>query len=361
MVLRILPLIFLLSLSLSTTSFARRVSPSQKKAFARAKTLFKRNLFGPTIHTLKSSFSLKSRNTPPGALILAAYSYEKLGKWSQVVKTYNLLIRATYNRKNRKIIRRFLKKGADNLPKAPKKLYRYYHRLAESMLQFYLHNRKKLSTKQRKKLHKRVAMYVEILSDSDYEDDSYDTIMERFEQYDKYIAQTLYHSNWFVSASYISFRNQLSLQRQGDGLVIPITSTAEGTCLGGGWRYQNAFWEYSINGCFSSASMNVSADANSSIAYKQSEVPGLLLMLGPSVLWKPSSGDFSIGINLPFIYNYGGYTVPTGYDINNQTLLTYGYFLESNWKLPKWGFFTKLGKAAKFKSTIWVLGISYNL
>lgn len=213
-----------------------------------------------------------------------ASSYEMHDHWSQAVETYNQLISDSYKKENKKIISHFMKNGADNLPQAPKKLYFYYHRLAESMLQLYLHHHEKLSTGQLDTLRKRTTMYIEILDNSDYEDNSYDTIMERLEKKEKHIADTIYHSSWFINASYISFRNQLSIQRKSDGPIIPINSTADGICLDGGRRYQNAFWEFNINGCVSGATMNVDTDTHAAITYQQSGVSSTLFMLGPSAL-----------------------------------------------------------------------------
>jgi len=352
-------LILTLVLVSSQASFAQRINRQQKVAFKKSKQLYKDKLYQQAIDMLSSQFQLSSSDTPSGALTLAAYSYEKLGEFNSAIKLYYALIQASYKLKNSEIIQSYKSEGTDDLPEGPDKLYLYYHRIAESMVNLYLRDYEKLSAREKEVIRKRATMYVEILGESEYEDDSYDNIIERFEKHDKYLVDVVFHSSWFLSASYISYRNQLSIKRQSDGLVVPINSTVDGLCIGGGWKYESAFWEYNLNGCFSPATMNV--DTDSAITYQQTGVSSTTLMVGPSVLWKPKSGDVSIGIHIPFIYNTGDYTVPSGYDISNDTLLTYGYFLETNWKLSNWGIFTKFGKAAQFKSSLWVVGINLGL
>ena len=338
---------------------AKSIGHEEKLAFKKAKQLYKDQLYRQSIEMLSSQFQLHSSETPKGALTLAAYSYEKIEEYSTAIKIYYLLIKTYYKSKNSEIIQSYKTSGTDDLPEAPNKLYLYYHRIAESMVQIYLRDYEKLSEKDRQALRAKARMYVEILGESEYEDDSYDTVTERFEKHDKYLVDVVYHSGWFLSTSYISYRNELSIQRESDGLVVPINSTVDGLCIGGGWRYENAFWEYGINGCFSPATMNV--DTDSSVTYQQSGVGSTTLIVGPSFLWKPKSGDVSIGFHIPFIYNTGDYTVPTGYTISDDTLLTYGYFLETNWKLSNWGLFTKFGKASQFKSSLWMVGINLGL
>ncbi len=335
------------------------IGREEKLVFNKAKQLYRDKLYNQVIEMLSTKFQLQSDDTPPGALTLAAYSYEKLEDYGAAIKIYYSLIQANYKEKNSEILQSYKAHGTDDLPEAPNKLYLYYHRIAESMTRFYLRDYNKLSKNEKETIRKRTTMYVEILGESEYDNDSYDTITERFEKHDKYLVDKVYHASWFLSTSYISYRNQLSIERQSDGLVVPINSTVDGLCIGGGWRYQSAFWEYNLNGCYSAATMNV--DTDSAITYQQSGVASTTFLFGPSVLWKPKSGDVSVGIHIPFIYNTGDYTVPDGYDIDNDTLLTYGYFLETNWKLDSWGIVTKFGKAAQFKSSLWMVGITLGL
>ncbi len=357
MVLRVIAFTFFLAWT--SQSFGMLIGREEKLAFSKAKQLYKDKLYHQVIEMLSSKFQLHSDNTPSGALTLAAYSYEKLEDYGAAIKLYYSLIKANYKDKNSEILQSYKTNGTDDLPEAPNKLYLYYHRIAESMARLYLRDYGKLNQNEKETIRKRVSMYVEILGESDYDNDSYDTINERLEKHDKYLVDKVFHSSWFLSTSYISYRNQLSIERQSDGLVVPINSTVDGICIGGGWRYQSAFWEYNLNGCYSAATMNV--DTDSSITYQQSGVASTTFLFGPSVLWKPKSGDVSIGIHIPFIYNTGDYTVPAGYTISDDTLLTYGYFLETNWKLSSWGIFTKFGKAAQFKSSLWMVGITLGL
>ncbi len=339
---------------------AETISHQQSLVFKKAKQLYKDELYRQVLEMLGTQFKLSSGEAPSGALTLAAYSYEKLEDYDAAIKIYQALIQKNFSSLNQEMMEKFQESGTDDLPDPKKKLSLYYHRIADALLKVYLRDYDKLDSSARESLRNKANMYVEIIGeDDDYEDESYDEITEQFEKHDKFLVDSVYHASWFLSSAYISYRNQLSIQRQSDGLVVPINSTVDGMCIGGGWRYENAFWEYSINGCYSPATMNV--DTDSAVTYQQSGVSSTTFMVGPSLLWKPKSGDVSVGIHIPIIYNTGDYTVPAGYDIENQTLLTYGYFVETNWKLSQWGIFTKFGKAAEFKSSLWMAGISLNL
>ena len=356
----VLRLALLLTMLFNLCSLAKAITHEQKINFKKSKQLYKDELYQQTIEMLSTQFDLNSPKTASGALTLAAYSYQKLEDYAASNKVYRTLINKGFKKLDEEMMKSYSEDGTDDLPEASHKLYFYYHKMAQNLLKIYLRDYKTLELKAREQMRARASMYVEILGEADdYEDDSYDEITEQFEKHDKFLVDSVYHSSWFFSSSYISYRNQLSIQRQSDGLVVPINSTVDGLCIGGGWRYENAFWEYSLSGCYSPATMNV--DTDSSVTYQQTGVSSTTFMIGPSFMWKPKSGDVSVGIHIPIIYNTGDYTVPTGYDIADDTLLTYGYFLETNWKLSDWGLFTKFGKAAQFKSSLWMVGISLGL
>lgn len=334
-----------------------RVTAEGRRYFNRAKSAYNQKNYKKAISLLTKGFNLRDPSTPGGALALAAYSYEKLEKWSNAQKIYAYLITRRYKAANNMVIKQYKTSGTDDLPEAPGKLYEYYHKRAEALTQIYLTRYESLSPKVRQLYKKTALMYVAILDDSDYDDDSYDTIGERLEKFDKELKDSIYKPSWFVKSSYISWRDRLQLVFP-SGQKSTIESTGEGLCIGGGWRYENEFFEFNLNGCYAGASMTVGKE-NSSITYFQKGVTSTAVIAGPSILWKPKSKGASFGVNLPFVYRTGDYSEPTGFVLEDVTIFTYGYLLEAGWRFTKWGFFTKFGKIKRLSSSLWMFGTQY--
>lgn len=337
----------------------KRVSPVGKTYFASAKTAYAQKNYKKAVALLNKDFNLRDANIPEGALSLAAYSYEKLKQWSNAQEAYAYLIKKRYKTINNKLVMQY-KSGTANLSEAPGKLYEYYHKRAEALTQIYTSRYELLSPKLRQLYRRTALMYVAILEDSDnYEDDSYESISERLEKFDKYLKDSIYKPSWFIKSSYISWRDKLQMLFP-NGQESTIESTGEGLCLGGGWRYENEFYEFNLNGCYARASMTVGKE-NSALTYFQKGVSSAAIIAGPSILWKPYSKGASFGVNLPFVYRTGKYTEPAGFVLKDVNIFTYGYLLEAGWRLPKWGFFTKFGKIERLSSSIWMFGIQYTL
>jgi hypothetical protein len=225
--------ILLLALSFTQLNAQVRVTAEGKRYFNRAKAAYSKNQFKKAISLLTKGFNLRDPSTPGGALALAAYSYEKLERWSNAQKIYAYLITRRYKAANNMVIKQYRTSGTDDLPEAPGKLYEYYHKRAEALTQIYTTRYESLSPKLRQLYKKTALMYVAILDDSDYEDDSYDTISERLEKYDKDLKDSIYQPSWFVKSSYISWRDRLQIVFP-SGQKSTIESTGEGLCLGGG-------------------------------------------------------------------------------------------------------------------------------
>ncbi len=335
-----------------------RVSASDRRLFSQAKSAYKSGQYAQVISILNRRYNLKDPKTPGGALALAAYSYEKMGQWKNAEKIYAYLITQRYKGANHQMIGAYRSGNVEDAPEIPNKLYAYYHRRAESLTQLYVRDYYTLNDRLRGLYKKTALMYVAILEESDYEDDSYDTIPERLEKFATEVKSKEYRSSWFVQSSYVSWRDKITIIFP-DGTKANIDATGEGSCLGGGWRYENDYWEVNFNGCYAVASMTAGKE-NANISYFQKGVPSTAIIGGPSFLWKPKSKGAAFGVQLPFVYRSGAYESTPGATLEETTIFTYGYLLQADWRFEKWGIFTKFGKIQRFSSSLWSLGAMYS-
>lgn len=349
---------FILYLLCLSTALALPNRGQDQRVFDQAKAAFKAQNYNGTLAILNRRFNLKDPKTPTGALSLAGFSYERLGQLSNAKKIYQYLLKNRYRTMNKKIVGAFKSGTLDDLEDTPTSVLEIYHRLAEVLSLLYKEQYDNLNPRLRELYKKNALTYVSILEEAEYEDDSFDTIPERFEKFEVEVKAKTYRSGWFIQSSYVSWRDRLDLLYP-NGDKATIESTGEGTCVGGGWRYENDYWEYNLNGCYAISSMTAGKE-NSSISYFQQGVRSSALMVGPSVLWKPKSKGAGFGFHLPIVYRTGDYSEPANFTLEDTTIFTFGYLLQADWRFEKWGIFTKFGKISRFSSSFWSLGAMYS-
>lgn len=352
------PFIFLVTLLSLGKSYALPGTSQDQRVFDQAKAAFKAQNYQGTLTIINRRFNLKDPKTPTGALSLAGFSYEKLGQYSNAKKIYQYLLKKRYRTMNKKIVGAFKSGNLDEFEEAPSSVLEIYHRLADVLSLLYKERYEKLNPRLRELYKKNALTYVSILEETDYDDDSYDVIPDRFEKFEQEFKAKTYRSGWFIQSSYVSWRDRLDLLYP-NGDKATIESTGEGTCVGGGWRYENDYWEYNLNGCYAISSMTAGKE-NSSISYFQQGVRSTALIVGPSILWKPKSKGAAFGVHLPIVYRTGDYSEPTSFTLEDTTIFTYGYLLQADWRFEKWGIFTKFGKISRFSSSFWSLGAMYS-
>ncbi len=356
----VLKTLFALLLNASLLAAPLSIGKNERRLFQTAKSAYKRGQYQESLQVLTRAFNLNDPRTPSGALFLAAYSFEKLFKWQEAETIYGILLKNHYKEANRMIISSYKGGTFEGDEDVPEKLWSAYHRRAEMLTQMLLDDQVKLSPKVYELYKKTALMYAAILEETDYEDDSYDTIGERIEKHENEIKAKTYRSGWFLQSAYVSWRDEIKLKTS-TGQVIGLESTGEGTCLGGGWRYENDYWETSLNGCYALTSQTIgNSDSDASPVYFQKGVSSSAFIAGPSFLWKPGSKQVAFGVQIPFVYRQADYEAPVNTELEDTTVFTYGYLLQLDWRLTKWGVTTKFGKIQRFSSSFWSLGALYS-
>lgn len=356
----VLRIIFILFLNASLFAAPLTIGQDEKRLFKVAKGAYKKGQYQQTLEVLTRAFNLNDPRTPSGALFLAAYSFEKLGKWPEAENLYGVLILNHFKEANRMVISAYRGGTFEGDEKVPEKLWNAYHRRAEMLTKMLLDEDVKLSPKIYELYKKTALMYAGILEETDYEDDSYDTIAERIEKHENAIKAKTYRSGWFIQSSYVSWRDEIKL-RTSNGQVLGLESTGEGTCLGGGWRYENDYWETNLNACYALTSQTIgNSDTDAGTVYFQKGVSSTAIIAGPSFLWKPGSKQAAVGIQIPFVYRQGNYEAPVNTELEDTSIFSYGYLLQLDWRLKNWGVTTKFGKIQRFSSSFWSLGALYS-
>ena len=352
-------LIALFLLSSFSLQAQRRVGKLEQRIFKQAKQAFAQGNYANSLRLIKKRYNLRDPNTPSGALSLAGFNFVKLGHYKNANRIFSFLIKNRHRVANKKIVDAYKASGGDtdDLPEGPEKLYLYYHFRAEALSQIYIKDFEKLSEKRRALYRSTALMYANICLDSDYDDDSVEDVITRLENFEKEQKNQVYDDAFFASMAWVSWRDKLDLLL-GDGTKAVINSTGEGYCIGGGYKYFNAYWEWNLNACYASTTMTAGGQ-DTQINYFQDGITVNALFVGPGMLYKPKASEVSLGLSLPLVYRKGDYTQPEGFILEDTTILTYGYQLEAHWYYGKFGLFSKFGKISRLSSSIWSLGIDY--
>ena len=351
MALRFFYVLLVLSFFATGTS-AREVSLQEKEDFRNAKIAFKKGLYDTSLTYLKDRYSFRSLNTPTGALELGALANEKLGYNKEALFIYSLLIKKKYERTNRDVIRAYRSDGnADNIPDdIDEKLSFYYYRKA--------HNAKVLFDESNNDFYfKAATMYAAVCMEGDHYEDEAEELFEAASERSNEYKRLTFKKSYNALISYMTWQNELTLTSN-SGTSQEIKSTTEGTCLGGGIEYANAYVVYRIDGCLAFASATVGEDS-ADIDYFQSKVSERALFVFPGVRWKPAAGSVSIGLSTPLVYRVGDFTEPDGFTVDGKTKIGVGLMIETGWQRQNFGVDLKLGKISGFSSTTMSFGANY--
>lgn len=165
-------------------------------------------------------------------------------------------------------------------------------------------------------------------------------------------------SSFFGSFSWLWWQEPLELIGP-DGTRYAMVTTANGPCFGAGWKRVKASYEVNFQGCFFSAGNEVGAIVTD-IGYYQQGVESYGVMAGPGILYRPSSGSVSFGIQIPGFFRYAQWTIPpqAGYDVDGPTRITGGALLQANWTSKRITLGQKVGMFYK-TGAMWAVQLDF--
>ena len=130
----------------------------------------------------------------------------------------------------------------------------------------------------------------------------------------------------------MNWQEKLILRSSTSGEETRLLSNSKALCIGGGYRYMNAYHGIEVSSCAYSGSSNISADNSSTYSQNGVAVTGFLLDSG--YIFKPHSEKVSLTFSLPLFYRDGDYTQPDTFTILGKGQLSAGIFLKARYEFP---------------------------
>lgn len=356
----VLKIMIILSILISVPSWGRTSNKEKdQNLFTDAKLLYTRGRYKESLKMLESRYNFKSKETPSGAMILAAWNLEKLKEYIQAQNLVAEIIRSRFGSAHNSVMRQYKSDGAEGIEDVPPKLIEIYHRRAFLLSKIYQELYFKVTPEKREDFKKQALMYTEIVANQDdYEDESYEEIPKEIEAFDQKIIEQTWVSQFFISTAWSSWRDRLNLLLP-SGDRIAIKSSVRGVSLGAGWAFQKLRWRLILESQFTYASA-VAGRESSTLSYFEPDVKVWSLGIWPAIHYRPFSGDASVGVSLPIIFRNGSYSEPPGYVLEDTSILALGFGFDMNWDMNQWTFFSRVANLSAMSSTYWQFGVRYH-
>jgi hypothetical protein len=174
-----------------------------------------------------------------------------------------------------------------------------------------------------------------------------------------------HRSVWFVTISYAWWQEPLDLVG-GDGSRYGLLATANGPCVGIGWKKIYRRSEFNSQICGFSVSNEVGKTGTmwtSRSNYYQQGVESYGVIGGPGYAWYPRSTKVSFGFQLPIFFRYAQWTLPPrgGYvSIDKSTLITGGIQFGMSYVARRFSFSPKIAYMVNM-GAIWQMEVGLQL
>lgn len=202
----------------------------------------------------------------------------------------------------------------------------------------------------------RLSVIFDKSEDFDLDDYDFDDLQEKYEQILNEKITTEFHWVPYVYLSYITWNYSLNLT-ESTGEEASLYSKEKGLCVGGGYSYSNAYWGFSVDGCYAYMTATVGEDSKT-IKYNQSNVAVDTIFVKTGVFWKPKP-RVSVGFYPIINFHNGNYSPPVGGTLSEDNKFSFGYMIDTNWSWEKIKIHLGIGSLNNYPSSVWQLGMSY--
>lgn len=287
-----------------------------------------------------------------------ALSFERRNKFKDAIDVYRKLI-INFNQEAHKKIVRATPPLAESLYSTNKLPY-YYYKLAFLNAQLFVSSNKYMPATDRMRFRKNAEGYLGLLKKVNGDEDDIKLVQEQIEEKIKIEDQRAYKPNWYAFMEVISWQDQIYLKNTTSGQKTKLLSTAIGSSLGLGKKWSNAKYEFNFEGMYTFATSTISSqDAN--VNYLQSSVAVNSIIAGPGFYYKGFSDKVYVGIQIPFSYRKGDWTLPSGpYAFENDTQFGAGYFFQVKFYIGSIAIQSRLGKIFPDPGGHWSIGGIYD-
>ena len=328
MVLKLVLFIMLFSTCVYAKKSARNIY------YKTAQKQYVKKKYKKSIRTLEKYYEIRNpKKLPTAVLQLLALNFLKTKQLKSSSRYFHYVIRRRYKNLHRRVINALKNETLEDL-KVPQKLLRMYYHLGEIYYKIY-HRTKSTS------YFRASEKYFNICEIKEHLDDNASEYLEYLAKLKTQVDQKEFKSDWFANIGTLNWQEKLELQSQATGSKTKLLSNARALCVGGGYRYSNAFHGIEISACGFSGSAKVTA--NSTASYSQDGVAVTGFLLDSGYIIKPKSGKGSLTISLPLFYRDGEYSQPENFSILGQGQLSAGVMLKGRYELPLIDFTTSIG------------------
>lgn len=294
------------------------------------------------------------------ALERLAISFERREKLKEAIEVY------------RKIIVNFNKSAHENILTTPEasleenvyektKLPLYYYKMAFLNTQLFSKTHEYIPTKDRLRFKKNAEGFISLCRKIKVDEGDLKLLEELLQEKMKNDESLQYKRSWYASLDVLSWQDRIILVTKSSGEKSNLLSTAIGSCIGLGRKWENVKYEFDIEGCLAVANATISSE-NKAINYQQSSVSVKGFIAGPGMYFKTFSENVLLGVHLPVKYRKGDWTNPDEslYRFERLKSFEVGYFLQSKIKVKRISLRTRIGKVFPNPGSLWSIGAIYD-
>ncbi len=294
------------------------------------------------------------------ALERLAISFERREKYKEAIEIY------------RKIIINFNKTAHEKVIATPPsamessyyertKLPLYYYKLSFLNAQLFSNTTVYTPENERNKYKKNAEGFIGLARKVKVEEGDLKLLEDLLSEKVNHDEELTYKRKWYASLEVLSWQDRVILVSKSDNTKNNLLSTAIGSCVGFGRKWENVKYEFNMEGCFTFASATISAE-NKAINYQQSSVAIKGVMVGPGMYFKTVSENVLVGFQIPVKFRQGDWTNPDPglYRFERDKAVEAGYFVQSKIKVKKVSIRTRIGKVFPNPGSLWSVGVTYD-
>ncbi len=295
------------------------------------------------------------------ALERLAISFERREKFKEAIEVYRKII----NNFNKSVHEKIVSTSGENLTESvysQTKLPFYYYKLAFLNTQLFGATHEYSPSGDRAKYKKNAEGFIGLSRKVKVDNADLRLLEDQLTAKVTFEEDLIFKPSWYASFDVISWQDRVILVTKSSLAKTNLLSTSIGSCLGLGRKWENAKYEFDVEGCFAVTTATISSENRTAVNYEQSSVTVSGIIAGPGMYYKGFSENLLVGVHLPVKYRSGDWTNPdeTKYDFERATALEIGYFLQSKIKIKKLSLRTRLGKVFPNPGSLWSIGVIYD-
>lgn len=294
------------------------------------------------------------------ALERLAISFERREKFKEAIEVYRKII-INFNKAAHEKVLATPPSAMDASYYDKTKLPLYYYKLAFLNTQLFSKTNAYTPEQDRSKFKKNAEGFIGLARKVKVEEADLKLLEDLLQEKITNDENLEYKPSWYAALDILSWQDRVILVNRSTNVKNNLLSTAIGTCVGAGRKWENIKYEFDLEGCFAVASATISSE-NRAINYQQSSVSVKGLIVGPGMYFKTISDNVLLGVHLPIKYRQGDWTNPdeNTYRFEKEKALEAGYFIQAKVKVKRVSLRTRLGKVFPNPGSLWSIGAVYD-